>query len=225
MSGFLLHRHGNPAHIAAHGHNDHNKNRDQNAHNQCQLPADGSHHNQGADDGYGRGQQILRAVVGKLRQLKQVGGQPAHQLAGTVRVIKIIAELLHMPEQIRPDVRLYPDAEGMAEIADNVVEYGPQNIKGHGRGHQGKKHLILSVGQQIIQGFPGHQREGQIDEGDQHRAGDVHGKQTFMISEVMKEYPQGALLPVFFRCHSLSPLKSNSSYQYSIFRRNMQRGK
>ena len=60
-------------------------------------------------------------MVGQLRELKQIRGQPGHQLARPIAVVKIEAQLLHMAEQIPANVRLHPDAKGMAEIGHNVI--------------------------------------------------------------------------------------------------------
>ena len=77
------------------------KQGDHHRHHQCQLPLDAEHHHQRTHDGQGAGEQILRAVVGQLRQFEQVGGQPAHHLTGAVLVVEIEAQLLHVAEQIR----------------------------------------------------------------------------------------------------------------------------
>ena len=94
----LLHAHGHPAHALTHGKHHRQEHGNHQCHHQRQLPADGCHHSQRAHDGHGRGQQVLRAVVGKLGEFKQVGGQSAHELTGTVPVIKIEAHFLQMPE-------------------------------------------------------------------------------------------------------------------------------
>ena len=48
-----------------------------------------------------RDEQVLRPVVGQLRQLKQVRGQAAHQLAGAVFIVKVKAQVLHMANRSR----------------------------------------------------------------------------------------------------------------------------
>ena len=201
VSGLLLHPGGDAAEGRPHGHNDEQKNGHQNAHHQSQLPADGGHDDQCADDGHRGGEHILRAMVGQLRQLKQVRGQAAHELTGAVGVVEVVAHVLHMPEQVRPDVRLHPDAEGVAIVADNIVQEAAQYIKGQAGAHQGKEHAEFSVGQQVIEAGPGYQGKGQIDQRNQQGAGDVNGKQLPMVFEVMQKNRQGPLFPVFFRGH------------------------
>ena len=61
--------------------------------------------------------------MGKLCDLEQVDGQTAHELTGAVSVIEIVAQTLHMTEQILTDICLYPDAEGMSPVADHIVSF------------------------------------------------------------------------------------------------------
>ena len=98
MSHLFLGSFGGLTHAVAHGHHHRQEHRDGQRHDQRQLPADGEHHSQCTDDGqYGR-QQVFRAMVGQFRQFKQIRGQAAHQLAGAVLIVKVKAQLLHMPE-------------------------------------------------------------------------------------------------------------------------------
>ena len=85
-AGFLLGRPGGPAHGPAAAQHHQQKHGDNQRHHQRKTPLDGKHHCQCADDGDSGDEQILRPVVGQLRQLEQVAGQAAHQLAGTVLV-------------------------------------------------------------------------------------------------------------------------------------------
>ena len=78
IAGFFLGRTGCLRHGAAHGHNNDQEYRDRQRHHNCQPPLDLRHNHQRTDDGQHRGQQILRAMVGKLHQLKKVRCQPAH---------------------------------------------------------------------------------------------------------------------------------------------------
>ena len=67
-------------------------------------------------------EQILRPVVGQLRQFKQVTGQAAHQLAGAVAVVEVEAQLLNVAAQIAADIRLHADAEGVAPVGHHEVQ-------------------------------------------------------------------------------------------------------
>ena len=189
VTGFLFGCGGGPAHPGAQGHDHHQENGNHQSHHHRQFPADGNHHRQGAADGQNGGQQILRPVVGQLRQLEQVAGQPGHQLAGAVLVVKIKAQILHMAEQILPDVRLYPDAEGVAVICHNEVQKRAQYITDHHRRHDEKEGAEHPVGKQVIQGAAGDQREGQINPGDAHGTQDIQGKKFFVVAEVVQKNP------------------------------------
>ena len=176
VPGLLLHGGGGPAHVIAHGHNHRDEHRDHDAHHQGQLPADSRHDNEGADDGEGGGDNILRAVVGQLRQLKQVGGEAAHELAGAVAVIEVKAHFLHVGEQVPADVRLHPDAENVAEKADSVVKKRPDHIEENHRGHQREEGPVLPLRKQIVQRLPGDQRESQVNEGNADGTAHIYGE-------------------------------------------------
>ena len=197
----LLDPHRDPAHPPAHGENHRQEHGDHSRHHQRQLPADGGHHDQRAEDGNGGGEQVLRPVMGQLRQLKQVGGQPAHQLAGAVIIIKIKAHLLQMAEQVPADIRLHPDAEGVAIIADNVIQPRPQHVKRRRHQHHGKEHPELLIGQKIIQRLPGDQRKAQVDQGNAHRAADIQSKQPLVRGKIAEENLQRSFSLVIPCCH------------------------
>ena len=122
MGGLLLTLSGCLTHIPAHGHDHHQKYGDHQRNHYSQLPADGDHNHQRTNNGQNGGHKIFRAVVGKLRQFKEVRSQPAHKRTGAVTVIKVEAQLLHMAEQIPTDVRFYPDAEGMTVVGNDKVQ-------------------------------------------------------------------------------------------------------
>ena len=121
-AGFLLGALGGLPHIAAAAHDHQQKDGDNHANHQRQPPLHGKHDGQCADNRDGRDEQVLRAVMRQLRHLKQVRGQTAHQLTRAVLVVKIKAQLLHMAEQVPPDVRFHADAEGMAPVAHHKIE-------------------------------------------------------------------------------------------------------
>ena len=129
--------------------------------------------------------------MGQLRQIKQVRGQAAHQLAGAVLVIEIKAQLLHMPEQIPADICLHPNAEGMAQVGHDIVQPRPQHIKGRHHRHDDEKDPEFLVGQQIIQGLAGHQREAHVNEGDAKGTANVNGKELFVVLEIAQKNRQG----------------------------------
>ena len=90
-------------------------------HNKGHAPLDGEHDRHSADNGHKGNEQILRAVVGKLRHLEKVGGKAAHKLTCAVLIVEIKAQRLHMVIEVAANVRLYADAEGVTPKADNIV--------------------------------------------------------------------------------------------------------
>ena len=169
-AGFLLGGNGSTAHSAPQQHQHRQKHRDDGHHDQCHAPFDGEHHGQRTHDGDDGDGQVLRSVMGQLRQFKKIGGQPAHQLPCAVAVIKVEAQHLHMAEQVSPDVRLHPDAEGVPPVGHNVVQYRPQHKGQRHDCHHHKEHTVVFLRQPLIQRCPGYQRKRQIHQRDQNRA-------------------------------------------------------
>ena len=89
-------------------------------------------------------------MVGQLRQLEQVGGQAAHQLSRAVAVIEIEAQRLHMMEQVAADIRLHPDAEGVAPVGDDVVQSCPQHKGQRHHRHGDKEHPVVLLRQPVV---------------------------------------------------------------------------
>ena len=192
---------GSPGHGLAHEHDDEDGNGDHHRHHQGQPPLDGGHHYQRADDGQHGGDQVLRAMVGQLRQLEEVGSQPAHELASAVLVIEIEAHLLHVAEQVPADVRLHPNAEGMAPVGHHELQQGSQDITAHRHSHHREEGLVQLVGQHIVQGVSGDQGEGQVNGRDQHGAGHVQGEELLMGAEIAQKDHNGMLFLKFFSRH------------------------
>ncbi len=90
---------------------------------------------EGAHQGDGGDEQVLGAVVGQLGDLKEVAGDPAHQLAGAVLVVEGEGQVLHVAEQVPADIRLHPHAQQVAPVGDDVVEHALEHIGGHQHGH------------------------------------------------------------------------------------------
>ena len=172
-AGFLLGGNGSTAHTASQQHQHRQKHRNDGHHDQCHAPFDGEHHRQRAHDGDDGDGQVLRSVMGQLRQFKKIGGQPAHQLPCAVAVIKVEAQHLHMVEQVSPDVRLHPDAESVPPVGHNVVQYRPQHKGQRHDCHHHKEHAVVFLRQPLIQRSPGYQRERQIHQRNEDRAAHV----------------------------------------------------
>ena len=119
----------------------------------------------------------LRSVVGQLRDVEQVRRQAAHQLAGTVAVVVVEAQLLHVAEQVLADVRLHQDAEGVAVIADDIGEHGPQDVCAEHHRHHSEEGPVGALRQQLVHAPPGDVGKRQIDHGDHQGAAHIQEKQ------------------------------------------------
>ena len=198
---------GHRAHFSAAQHQNQNQNRQDDDHDQCQTPFDREHDYECARDGQKRNDQILRAVVSKLRDLKKVAGQAAHELAGAVAVIKVITEALHMAEQVAPDVGLDADAEGVAPVGDDVIKPGAQQI-GHGQDpHDREEQAVGVLRQQALHRAARDDREGQIDRRDDHGAEHIQQEQPTVRLEIGDENAKQAMLPVKLCVHCFDPLR------------------
>ena len=155
-------------------------------------------------------------MVSKLRQLKQIRRQPAHQLAGAVAVIVVEGQLLHMPEQVPADIRLHQNAEGMAPVGNDIVQRRPQGEGHEHDGHDSEKGLVGTLGQQLIHTPARDIGKGQIDQGDEQRAAQVHDEQFPMGFKVGKEDLQRRFLLKFPGRHMRSLLQICISIQFNI---------
>ena len=189
-AGFLLGRAGGGVHLAAAVHDHHHENGDDETHHQRQTPLDGEHDDQGAHDGHCGDEQILRAVVGQFRHLEQIGGQAAHQLAGAVAVVEVEAQLLHMAKQIPADIRLHPDAEGVAPIAHHEAQKGAQHKGQHHNTHDDEESAVLLLGQPLVHGGTGDQGKGQIHQRDHESADDIQCEEPAVGPEITEENGQ-----------------------------------
>ena len=154
------------------------EHRDHHGHDQRQPPFDRRHDGQRADDGHERDEQVLRPVVGKLGDLKQIRRHPAHELAGAVAVKKLEAQLLHMPEERRADIGLHADAERMAPVGDDKVEQRAQRVRRHHDQHHREKRAVGVLRQQRPHRVARDDRVSQIDQRHDQRAGQVEKKQA-----------------------------------------------
>ena len=204
-AGLLLGRHRGAAHAAPQQHQHHQKHRNDGHDDQRHAPLDAEHHRQRTHDGDQRDGQILRPVVGQLRQLEKIGGQAAHQLAGAVAVIEIKAQHLHVVEQIPADVRLHPDTEGVTPIGHDIIEARPQHKGQRHNDHHREKHPVVLLRQPLVQRHAADQRKGQIHHGDEDGAADIQRKQLPMGLEIAQEYPQRTAGTVILRCHISIP--------------------
>jgi len=220
-AGPLLDAAGAVAHLAAARHDDVGEHRHDDAHDERQPPLDRKHGDERARDCDERNEQILRPVVGQLRNLEQVAREAADQLARAVAVEEVEAQLLHVVEERLADVGLDADAEGVSPERDDVVQKRPQHVCQHDDAHDGEKRAVGVVRQQVVHGRPRDERIGEIDRGDQKRAGHVQREQPAVRLKKGEEDLQKTLLPVFLRAHAAIHSFAFSFY-YSMGGRRLQ---
>ena len=162
--------------LAGNGGKDH-KNGDHRKHHQGQLPADGEHDAERAQNGHGGDEQVLRAMVGQLRDLKQVAGDPAHELAGAVLVVKGKGEILHMMEQVPPDIRLHAYAQQVPPVGDDEVKDALEHIGPRQQRHNHKKGGKELLGQKGLHRAAGHDGKRQVHHANAQGARHVQRKQ------------------------------------------------
>ena len=194
---FLLDPSGRADHPPPVQHDDDQGDRQQNQDHQRQLPLDGKHDDDRADDGDAGDEQILRTMVGHLGDFKQIARHPRQQLARLVPVEKREVQTLHMGEQVVPEVRLDPHAEHVPPVGDDVVH---DRLYEEGNGHDDhhvEESLKFLVRQHVVHSVPRHQREYQIYGRRDERAGQIQHKKPHVRLEIIQKYAHGRPVEVF----------------------------
>ena len=161
------------AHLAAARHDNGDKHRQNARHHKGKPPLDGEHDNKRADDRQRGDEQVLRPVMGKLRDLEEVARQSAHELTRAVMVKKADVQLLHVNEEVAADIRLYADTERVPPVGDHIVQKRAHDKRRHHHAHDDKKRAVLLLGQQIVHRLARDHREGKVNERDDRRADKV----------------------------------------------------
>ena len=99
-----------------------------------------------------------------------------------------------MAEQVLPDIRLHQHAEGMAPVADDILQPRPQKIGRNHHGDHGKEGLIAVFRDQFVHTEPGNKGEGQVDQRDHQRTGHVCQEKPHMGAEIAEEDTQQAVV-------------------------------
>ena len=89
-----------------------------------------------------------------------------------------------MGKQILTDIRLHPDAEGMTVISHDVLQERAQQVAAEHDDHDRKESLVHLIGQHIVQGAAGDQREHQVNGGDANGAEHIDGKEPLVVFEI-----------------------------------------
>ena len=206
--GLLLHLAGGLAHGAAAAPDHQEEHRQDGGDDESQPPLDAEHDDKGPHDGDAGDKNVLRSVVGQLRNLKELAGEAAHEGAGTVAVKVPEVQLLHVPEEVPADIGLHQDTKGVAPVADDILHPRPQSEGQQHDGHDREEGPVGVLRQQLIHAPAGDVGEGQVDQGDAEGAGKIQEKELPMGAEVREEDPQAGLLPELTGGHSLdAPLR------------------
>ena len=116
-------------------------------------------------------------MVRELRDLEQVAGDPAHELAGAVLVVKGKGEVLHMMEQVPPDIRLHAYAQQVPPVGDDEVKDALEHIGPRQQRHNHKKGGKELLGQQGLHRAAGHDGKRQVHHANAQGARHVQRKQ------------------------------------------------
>ena len=123
-------------------------------------------------------------MVGKFCNFKEVARKPGHEVSGPHAVEEVEVQGLDMFEQVCPDIRLHPDAEGMAQIGHDVVAEGPERIEDKDNAHDHEKCLEGLVRKKLIHGIAGHRGESKLDGRCDYSADHVDYKELHMGFEI-----------------------------------------
>ena len=115
---------------------------------------------------------IIRTVMGKLYNLKQIAGDTGHQNAGPVAVKEREGQRLHVRKHIATHIRLHQRSHAVPDDGDEILKPGPQQIGGKENCHHGKERGKLLLRQQAVHRVPRHIGEGQIHQ--RHRQRQAH---------------------------------------------------
>ena len=173
-----------------------------------QLPADGEHDAEGAQQGDGGDEEVLGAVVGQLGDLKEVTGDPAHELAGAVFVVEGEGQVLHVGKEGRADVGLDAHAQQVSPVGDDVGEHRLEEVGRQQGGHHQEEGLVEALGEGGLQHLPGHRGEQQVHQADAQGTGHVQQEDGQVWLVIGGKNAQVAAAPHLFRRHICRPLSS-----------------
>jgi hypothetical protein len=163
---------------------------------QCQLDIDHQHECERAGEGHHRNEQILGAVMGDLADLLQVLGDAGDEVARLVVVVEAEGEFLQVVEGLAAHVGLDVDAQHVAPIDHHGVEprIGQIHAEQPRRGEQDERPVLRR--QEIVDEELRCDREGELQEAGQDRAGKVQQEQLPVRCVVGKEASEHGLARV-----------------------------
>ena len=140
---------------------------------------------------YKRDKKLLRTAVGKLRHVKQIAGDPGHDLPylGVVKII--VRQLLQVFKSVLPHIRLNSRPHHMACIrhvkaghAVNDPQDKVQTSDSDHHTHRERRQVIHAH----IGDIPQDQRKDQLTDGRKTRAEQIHHHDPYIFS-VIRDKP------------------------------------
>ena len=131
--------------------------------------------------------------MGQLTDIKKIGYQPAHHLAGIILIVVGIGHRHILVEQILPHVRLHTGSHNMAVGGHIELAQGPQNIPQKQRGKQPlqrRKDTRRAAGKQPLRQPPENLRKRKVDHAQYHCAEYVHKKELLVRPVVTYKPPE-----------------------------------
>jgi len=163
-------------------HGDHDKSDD------SEKRIDLKHDRKGGDDRHDRDKKVFRAMVGKLANIEQVIGDPAHDVAGLHVVEKAERLFLHVFEKLLAHVGFNVDAELVSEISDDKLEDCAQHVHEQEQNADFDDHVPIAGWKQFIDKPLNGDGEKKFQNGNENRTGKIHEKQTFIGFVVGKKF-------------------------------------
>ena len=155
-----------------------------------QPPLNGTHDTEGTDQRHRGNEQVFRAVMGQLRDLKEVVGHPGHEDTGAVLIVEAEAQTFQMGVKVPAKVGLHPNAEKVSPIGDREIEKALGDIGTNENRDNDEKHPIFLIGQKIVDHLSGGIGEGQVNEADQQSTGHIQNEQMLVRPVIGQEYLQ-----------------------------------
>ena len=188
----LLDRAGGAHHVPPAQRDEHDDQRHGDHQHQRQLPFDAPEHDKRARQRHKRDEQVLRAVVRQLRHLKQVRRHAGHEQAGAVLVVEAEAQLLQVREDRRTHIRLDAHAHHVSEIRDEPLRRHAHDEQREHAQHHPRERAHHLAGNVLVEHLARDDREEDIHQGDEQRAGHVQQKQAHVRLVVGGKFTDGA---------------------------------
>ena len=145
-------------------------------------------------------------MVGKLGDLEEVAGDPAHELPGAVLVVEGEGEVLHVGEEPGADVGLDAYPQQVAPVGDDIGKDRLEEVGRQQGGHHQEEGPVEALGQGGLEHVAGHDGEEEIHQADAQGAGHVQQEDGQVGLVIGGEDAQIAAAPHLFRSHVRRPL-------------------